>query len=104
MKLSGYYKAMGESVTLKTNCENLQIYDKVYISKVFTKTNVPDKILCLPNVSYGGTGFFYGDSPNLPREVEHHFPDYELYGDYVDELLQTRGRHSADNGLLRTDD
>ena len=88
MKLSGYYKGMGEDVTLKMDYDNLQAYDKVFISKVFTKTKVPNKILCLPNVSYGGTGFFYADSPALPKEVEHHMPDYELYGDYVNGLLQ----------------
>ena len=88
MKLAGYYKGKGHEVTLKTDYENLQTYDKVYISKVFTKTSVPDKILLLPNVSYGGTGFFYADSPTLPSEVEHSFPDYELYSSYVNEHLQ----------------
>jgi len=88
MKLSGYYKGKGHEVILKTDYENLQAYSKVFISKVFTKTKVPNKILCLPNVSHGGTGFFYADSPALPKEVEHHAPDYELYGDYVNGLLQ----------------
>jgi len=88
MKLSGYYKDIGEDVTLKMDYENLQAYSKVFISKVFTKTKVPDKVLCLPNVSYGGTGFFYGDSPALPSEIEHSFPDYELYSGYVNEHLQ----------------
>lgn len=31
---------------------------KVYISKVFTDTPVPSEVLELPNVTYGGTGFF----------------------------------------------
>ena len=88
MKLAGYYKGKGHEVILKTDYENLQSYSKVYISKVFTKTHVPDKILLQPNVSYGGTGFFYDNSPTLPDEVEHCFPDYELYSGYVNEQLQ----------------
>ncbi len=38
MKISGYYKSLGHTVTLKLDCENLDIYDKVFISKVFTDT------------------------------------------------------------------
>ena len=35
MKLSGYYKELGNNVELKTDYENLESYDKVFISKVF---------------------------------------------------------------------
>ena len=88
MKLAGYYKSKGEDVVLKMDYENLQGFVKVYIAKVFTKTGVPDNILCLPNVSYGGTGFFYADAPALPKEIEHCFPDYGLYNGYVNGQLQ----------------
>ena len=37
MKLSAYHKKMGDIVTLKTDYDNLDIFDKVYISKVFTR-------------------------------------------------------------------
>jgi len=95
MKLSGYYKSKGNKVTLKTDYVNLQGYEKVFISKVFTKTEVPGTVLCLPNVSYGGTGFFYSKAPSLPDEVEHCFPDYELYSGYVNAQLQRGIKRSA---------
>lgn len=54
MKLSGYYKGLGNKVELKADYENLDTYDKVFISKVFTDTKVDDYILLLPNVEWGG--------------------------------------------------
>ena len=38
MKLSSYHKSIGDSVILKTDYKGLELFDKVYISKVFTKT------------------------------------------------------------------
>ena len=38
MKLSGYHKECGDDVILKLDYENLEDYDKAYISKVFTDT------------------------------------------------------------------
>lgn len=87
MKLSGYYKELGAEVELKTDYENLSVYDKVFISKVFTDTPIDEEILKLPNVEYGGTGFFYDKAPKLPDKVEHHMPDYHLYDDWVNEKL-----------------
>lgn len=87
MKLSGYYKDKGASVTLKLNYEDLGGYDKVFISKAFTDTPVLEDVLRLANVRYGGTGFFYDKAPPLPDEVEHHMPDYHLYDDWVNERL-----------------
>lgn len=40
MKLSGYYKTLGNTVELKTDYEHLSQYDKVFISKVFTDTPI----------------------------------------------------------------
>ena len=85
MKISGYYKEKGYDVVLKRDYGGLEAFDKVFISKVFTDTPFPDEILKLPNVEYGGTGFFYDKSPNLPDEIEHHMPDYGLYDEYVAE-------------------
>jgi hypothetical protein len=95
MKLSGWHKSKGDDVTLKMDYANLQRYEKVYISKVFTKTKVPEKILLQPNVSYGGTGFFYSHAPALPDEIEHCFPDYGLYDNYVCEQLYRGVKPSA---------
>ena len=92
MKLSGYYKELGNNVSLKMDYEDLSSYDKVFISKVFTDTPIDESILELPNVEYGGTGFFYDKAPKLPSEVEHHMPDYHLYDDWVNEKLNEDGK------------
>jgi len=92
LKLSGYYKEKGHSVELKTDYENLEDYDKVFISKVFTDTPIGENILTLPNVEYGGTGFYYDKAPKLPYEIEHHFPDYHLYDEWVQSKLDNGGK------------
>lgn len=58
MKISSFYKSQGNEVVLKTDYENLAEFDKVFISKVFTSTEIDESILTLENVEYGGTGFF----------------------------------------------
>lgn len=83
MKLSGYHKANGDKVTLKADYDGLDNFDKVYIAKVFTDTQIPSTVLSLPNVEYGGTGFFYDKAVPLPSAVEHTKPDYHLYDDWV---------------------
>lgn len=88
MKLSGYYKELGNEVGLKMNYEDLSSYDKVFISKVFTDTPIDEYILKLSNVEYGGTGFFYDKAPGLPDEIEHHMPDYHLYDEWVGEQIK----------------
>ena len=88
MKLSGFHKEKGDEVILKTDYENLEAYDKVYLSKVFTDTKVPDAVLKLANVSFGGTGFYYDKAPKLPEAVEHHKPDYHLYDAWVAEQIK----------------
>ena len=107
MKLSSYYKQLGWNVELKLDYENLDTYDKVTISKVFMDTEIPfepeDKsmktekhiadfykdnpILNLPNVQYGGTGFYYDKSPRLKENIEHIMPDYHLYDDWVSQQI-----------------
>lgn len=89
MKISAYYKSSSNEVDLKIDYENLSEYDKVFISKVFTDTQVDENILNLSNVEYGGTGFFYDKAPQLPDEVEHHMPDYHLYDKWVQEKIDS---------------
>ena len=57
-------------------------YDKVFISTLFTINRDLVKIKNCSEVYRGGTGHD-GFEPNkgLPDEVEHMFPDYELYPD-----------------------
>ena len=94
MKLSGYHLAQGDYVVLKTDYNDLNWFDQVYISKVFTDTLIDENILKLPNVKYGGTGFFYDKASNLPVEIEHHMPDYHLYDNWVKKKIDDGGKKS----------
>ena len=69
MKLSYYHKSIGDDVELLLSYDNLDQYDKVYISKVFTWTKVPEEVLTMENVEYGGTVFYYDKAPKLPYEI-----------------------------------
>lgn len=94
MKISGYHKAMGDSVSLRLTYNDLDAFERVYISKVFTDTPIPDGILQLKNVCYGGTGFYYDKAPHLPDAIEHQMPDYHLYDAWVHEQLEHGGKRS----------
>lgn len=95
MKISGYHKEQGHEVKLKLDYDGLQAFDKVYIAKVFTDTEIPPDVLKLENVKCGGTGFFYDRAIPLPDEIEHHMPDYHLYDDWVAKRL-LEGRRPAE--------
>jgi hypothetical protein len=100
MKISGFNKEQGHNVTLLNSYNRLDLYDKVYISRVFTFTNVPDDVTSLPNVLIGGTGFFEDGGENLPDEIEHHMPDYDLYKDYANGEIQKGRNRSAVSDYL----
>lgn len=87
MKISAYYKNQGHNVKLLLSYDEIENYDKVFISKVFTDTFVPEGITELSWVEYGGTGFFYDKAEPLPYEIEHSMPDYHLYEDWVNKQL-----------------
>lgn len=100
-KISGYWKDNGAEVVLLTsfaevsaiidnNEEHDKSFDRIYISKVFTDTYVPDFIYDIANnicsndrIFVGGTGFYFDKAPNLPEEIEHHMPDYSLYDEWI---------------------
>lgn len=107
MKLSSYYKKQGDNIIFKMDYDNLKTFDKVYISKVFTDTEIPgepkdksnkncdnisnwykdNEFLKQENITYGGTGFFYENAPGLPKEIEHIMPDYHLYDEWVEKKI-----------------
>ena len=87
MKISAYQKEKNNSVKLLTNYDEISDYDNVFVSKVFTFTQSPKSIESLKNVKIGGTGFFIDGGKNLPNEIEHHKPDYNLYDDYINEKI-----------------
>ena len=81
MKLSAYHKAQGDQVEWWNPNGH---YDLVYKSRVFTDTYSKDNIIVTnaDEIIKGGTG--YGLSGNLPDEVEHIYPDYALYPQFLD--------------------
>jgi hypothetical protein len=87
MKIAGYYRDKECSVELIRSYKNVDGYNKIFISKVFTFTKVPEEILRLDNIHKGGTGFFEDGGDNLPDEIEHHMPFYDLYKEYVEDEI-----------------
>ena len=83
MKISGYMQSQGHETELLLDYDKIREYDKVYLSRVFTFTNIPINLDEYDNLEYGGTGFFLEDAPNLPDEIEHHMPDYHLYDKFI---------------------
>jgi len=83
-KISGYWKnEKAATVELKLDYDNLDKFDHVFISKVFTDTPVPDWIEESEKIHIGGTGFYFDKAPALPDEIEHHMPDYSLYDEWI---------------------
>lgn len=91
MKISGYHKALGDTIELLMDYDRAEReeFDKIYLSKVFTDTQVREGFIERDNVEYGGTGFFFDKAPNLPNEIEHSKPDYDLYKDFVEERISS---------------
>lgn len=101
-KIAGYHKAKGDEVVLLLAYEHFDLYDKVYLAKVFTDTKVPQWVLKESNVQYGGTGFFYDKAPNLEDEIEHSFPDYHLYDAWIQHMIEN-GHAKASDFKIYTD-
>ena len=87
MKISGYYKEKGHKTSLLTSYYDIPKYDKVFVSKVFTKTKIPVNLNFFSNVEYGGTGFYYDKQDFLSNKIEHNYPDYSLYDKFVKKRL-----------------
>jgi hypothetical protein len=83
MKISGFHKEQNNDVSLLLDYNNVKDYDKVYISKVFDFTKIPIDLSKYKNVKKGGTGFYWTNAPDLPDEIEHRKPDYDLYNEYI---------------------
>lgn len=101
MKISAYHKAQGDSVEWYQPLFSGHL-DRVYMSKVFSFTPDYEYAVNADEVIKGGTGYAIElvdgkeiyhaeyDKP-LPDEIEHIYPDYDLYGiDYAIGFL-TRG-------------
>jgi hypothetical protein len=75
MKLSAWHLGRGDTVSWY-NPLKVGTYDKVYSSKVFTWST--QNAYLQEETERGGIG--YGCHDWLPDNVEHHCPDYRLYG------------------------
>lgn len=97
MKLSAYHKGLGDTVEFVAEGGH---YDKAYLSKVFnlpavTKIPASPPSFFADEVIKGGTGYAIDivegrevfdkakDLP-LPAEIEHLYPDYPLYPEFLD--------------------
>ena len=81
MKISAYHKSRGDSVEWYEPLFSGHM-DKVYMSKVFTFTPDYPYYINANEVIKGGTGYSYPDGgEELPEEIEHIYPDYQLYKD-----------------------
>ena len=91
MRISAYHKAQGD--TVEWWWTDLEHYDVVYMSKIFSDVYSPDvpEPLNADKVIKGGTGYCISLGPDgkerfdqsrntpLPPEMERMFPDYSLY-------------------------
>lgn len=75
MKLSAYHKKKGDETEFY-NPLLTKNYDKVYVSKIFTKRNINEGYIP-EECTMGGSGFDL--ISRLPEEIEHIKPDYKLY-------------------------
>lgn len=90
MKISAWHKLQGDTVKWYEPLD-LEHYDRVYMSKVFSFTPDYQFPVYADEVVQGGSGYCIKtvngvevydktkDKP-LPYEVEHIFPDYSIYG------------------------
>ena len=94
LKLSGYHKEHGDSVHLIESYDDILYgngadkYDQIYLARVFDFTKIPFDVKSIPNLKYGGTGFFFepyleNGIHMLPNDIEHHMPDYHLYDEFI---------------------
>lgn len=76
MKISNYYKSLGEEVEF---AQPGQHYSKIYASAIFTNSEREcEKLQQLyPGIEIGGTG--WNIDKTLPQEIEQMKPDYDLY-------------------------
>lgn len=82
-KISGYWKEKGAEVHLLMDYLFPEDFDRIYISKVFTDTEVRPIPEDDKRIYIGGTGFYFDKAPELDYEIEHHMPDYHLYDEWI---------------------
>lgn len=89
MKLSAYHKSKGDQVEWYKPLITNHV-DVAYCAKVFSFTPDYPYPINAERIIKGGTGYcielqdgrelYHHRGTNLPDEIEHHYPDYALYG------------------------
>lgn len=79
MKISGYYKSQGHETSF-----HLKDPDEVWVSCIFKKNLAQARGIqrYYPNAKFYLGGPALWERNELPYEMEHHMPDYSLYGRY----------------------
>lgn len=79
MKISSHFKSKGKEVKWYSPLFDSQ-FERVYVSKVFTFKTSPLEhyVRNDERIIKGGIAFFI--NKKLPEEIEHVYPDYQLYG------------------------
>lgn len=83
MKISAYHKNRGDSAEWYDPLFHStgDPIDRVYMSKVFPFTPDYEYFVNSKEIRKGGTGYYYPDGgETLPKEIEHIYPDYGIYG------------------------
>ncbi|RZJ70415.1 hypothetical protein [Flavobacterium sp.] len=76
MKICGYHESIGDAVSWYNGHLFADQYDKIYFSKIFSFTEMPQ---LPPNAVIGGTGIDFMNK--LPEEIENATPSYTLFPD-----------------------
>ena len=87
MKISAWHKSFGDQTELY-NPLMKENYDRVYVSKIFSKHNKEEGYIP-KNSIIGGSG--YSLKTVLPYDMEHFMPDYDLYNLNYSLGFTTRG-------------
>ncbi|MBA2648213.1 MAG: radical SAM protein [Legionella sp.] len=74
MKIIGYHEKLNDEVSFYDGLLFAEQYDKIYFSKLFSFTPMPQ---LPPNAIIGGTGIDFFN--RLPKEIEDTEPSYSLY-------------------------
>ena len=91
MKISAYHKSRGDSVDWYDPLTAwMDPPERVYMSKVFTFTPDYQHPVNAKEVIKGGTGYSYPNGgEELPKEIEHIYPDYTIYFERIPEVRDT---------------
>ncbi|MCK4464844.1 MAG: radical SAM protein [Bacteroidales bacterium] len=88
MKLSTYHKQKGDETEFYKPIF-IKTYDRIYVSKIFTKFHINECYIPENFYRAGGSGFDL--ERKLPNEIEHIMPDYSLYNLNYSLGFTTRG-------------